>query len=277
MKQRVVLVTGASSGIGKATAKLFAEQGYITYATARHSETFPVLQAFGCQPLRIDVTDELSMGTAMQEIEGKHGAVDILINNAGYSQAGPLEEVSIAAPRKQFETNVCGLLRMSQLVLPGMRRQGWGRIINLSSVAGVVTMPGVGAYAMSKHAVETLSDALRCEVKPFGVGVICIQPGGVATNFAQVEEQLFDAGQQDGPYATFCQNVISVLRQGASTNSAVILKPEDVARVILKAATVHHPRTRYKVGPLAKILPLVRTVLPDRVWDRFMAIQFKMS
>ena len=276
MNQRVVLITGASSGIGKATAALFAQQGHITYATARRSETFPELQALGCYPLYIDVTDEESMIAAVQEIEAKHGAIDVLVNNAGYSQAGPLEELTLTAIRQQFETNVFGPLRMSQIVLPSMRRKGGGRIINVSSVAGIVTMMGTGAYTMSKHAVECFSDVLRYEVKPFGVDVITIQPGGVSTNFTRVEEELFDQGDQNSPYMKFRENILKTLRQGASENR-LILKPEQVAQVILIAATVSRPRKRYKVGFLAKMVSGLQSTLPEPMWDRFVASMYSMD
>jgi NAD(P)-dependent dehydrogenase (short-subunit alcohol dehydrogenase family) len=276
MKQYVILITGASSGIGKATAKLFAEQGYITYATARRRETFPELQALDCHPLYVDVTDEASIMAAIQEIETKHGAVDILVNNAGYSQAGPLEELALTAIRRQFETNVFGPLRLSQMVLPGMRNKGGGRIINVSSLAGVVTMMGTGAYTMSKHVVECFSDVLRYEVKRFGVDVITIQPGGVSTNFTHVEEALFSKGDQNSPYAKFRENVFKTLHQGGSSNR-LILKPEQVAQVIFKAATVPHPRKRYQVGVLAKMLPRVRDLLPEVMWDRLVARMYSME
>jgi NAD(P)-dependent dehydrogenase (short-subunit alcohol dehydrogenase family) len=276
LKQRVVLITGASGGIGKATAKLFAEQGHFTYAAVRRRESFPELQAIGCYPLYVDLTDEASMIAAVQEIETKHGAVDILVNNAGYSQDGPLEELALTAMRQQFETNVFGPLRLSQLVLPGMRNKGWGRIINLSSVAGAVTMMGTGAYTMSKHAVECFSDVLRYEVKPFGVDVITIQPGGVATNFTRVEEELFSQGDENSPYAKFRENVFKTLHQGASGNR-LILKPEQVALAILKAATVPRPHKRYRVGLLAKLLPCINSLLPEPVWDRFVTGLYSMS
>jgi NAD(P)-dependent dehydrogenase (short-subunit alcohol dehydrogenase family) len=276
MKQRVVLITGASSGIGRATARLFAEQGHITYATARRRETFPELQALACHPLYIDVTDEESMIAAVQEIEAKHGAVDLLVNNAGYSQAGPLEELTLAAIRQQFETNVFGPLRMSQAVLPGMRRKGGGRIINVSSVAGTITMMGTGAYTMSKHAIECFSDVLRYEVKSFGIDVITIQPGGVSTNFTRVEEGLFGQGDQNSPYTKFRENVFKTLHQGASENR-LILKPEQVAQVILKAATASRPRKRYRVGLLAKMLLLIHRTLPEPVWDRLVASMYSMD
>lgn len=276
MKQQVILITGASSGIGKATAQLFAEHGHITYATTRRREAFPELQALACHPLYVDLSDEASMLAAIQDIEAKHGSVDVLVNNAGYSQAGPLEELALTAIRQQFETNVFGPLRMSQLVLSGMRNKGRGRIITVSSLAGVVTMMGTGAYTMSKHAVECFSDVLRYEVKPFGVKVITIQPGGVSTNFTSVEEALFSQGNQNSPYAKFRENVLKTLHQGTSENP-LILKPEQVAQIILEAATVPHPRRRYQVGVLAKMLPRVRDLLPEIVWDRLVARMYSMD
>ncbi|HZR41585.1 MAG TPA: SDR family oxidoreductase [Ktedonobacteraceae bacterium] len=276
MKQLVVLITGASSGIGKATAQLFAEHGHITYVTARRRETFPELQALACYPLYVDLTDEASILAAVRGIETKHSAVDVLVNNAGYSQAGPLEELPLSAMRQQFETNVFGPMRLSQLVLPGMRNKGRGRIITVSSVAGVVAMMGTGAYTMSKHAVECFSDVLRYEVRPFGVNVITIQPGGVSTNFTSVEESLFSQGEHNSPYATFRENVFKTLHQGASS-TPLILKPEQVAQVILKAATVPRPRKRYQVGVLAKMLPRVRDLLPEIMWDRLVARMYSMD
>jgi NAD(P)-dependent dehydrogenase (short-subunit alcohol dehydrogenase family) len=178
--------------------------------------------------------------------------------------------------RQQFETNVFEPLRMSQLVLPGMRRQRRGRIINLSSVAGSVTMMGTGAYTMSKHALECFSNVLRYEVKPFSVDVITIQPGGVATNFTRVEEELFSQGDRSSPYAKFRENVLRTLHQGGGSNR-LILKPEQIAQVILEVATVPHPRKRYRVGFLAKMLPRVRELLPEPIWDRFVARLYSMD
>lgn len=276
MKQLIVLITGASSGIGKATARLFAEHGHITYATVRNQEAFSELQTLACHPLSVDLTDEASMLAAVQKIEERHGAVDILVNNAGYSQAGPLEELPLSAMRQQFETNVFGPLRLAQLILPGMRNRGGGRIIAVSSLAGVVTMMGTGAYTMSKHAVECLSDVLRYEVRPFGVKVITIQPGGVSTNFTSVEEALFYQGNANSPYATFREKVFKTLHQGASENP-LILKPEQVAQVILKAATVPHPQKRYQVGMLAKTLPRIHDLLPEVLWDRLVARMYSLD
>jgi NAD(P)-dependent dehydrogenase (short-subunit alcohol dehydrogenase family) len=278
MSGKVVIVTGASSGIGKAVARLFAQNGFVTYAGARRSEVFAELQALGCQPICIDVTDESTMRAAIESIEARHGAVDVLVNNAGYGQMGPLEELSMEQVRQQFETNVFGLLRMSQLVLPAMRRRRSGRILNISSAGGEFTVAGAGVYHMSKYAVESLTDALRYEVKSFGVDVISIQPGGVATNFVHVGEQVSQSDDADSPYATFRHHLKEGTRRLFIDNSpAGILTPEQVAQVIYTAATAARPRTRYKVGWLAKALPRVRRLLPDRVWDRAIALQFPMS
>ncbi len=178
-----VLVTGASSGIGHATARALAAAGYVTVATARDPAALADLAAVGCQTLALDVTDEGALTAAVRTVEQAHGGVAVLINNAGYGEMGPLEEVPIAALRRQFETNVVGAARLCQLVLPGMRRRGYGRIVNVSTMGGVMAMLGGGAYYASKHALEALSDALRAEVAPFGIAVVVIQPGLVWSGF----------------------------------------------------------------------------------------------
>jgi NAD(P)-dependent dehydrogenase (short-subunit alcohol dehydrogenase family) len=165
---RAVLITGCSSGIGWATAEHLARRGWAVYATARNVEKISPLAERGCRLLPLDVTDEDSMRDAVEEVERIEGAVGVLINNAGYSQSGAVEEVPIEKVRRQFETNVFGLVRMCQLVLPGMRGQGYGRIVNLSSMGGKLTFPGGGFYHASKYAVEAISDALRFEVRGFG-------------------------------------------------------------------------------------------------------------
>src|SRR4051795_6076398 len=174
---RAVLITGCSSGIGRATAERLARAGYTVYATARKPESIADLEGAGCRTLALDVTDEESMSAAVRTVEEAEGAVGVLVNNAGYSQSGAVESVPMDAIRRQFETNVFGLVRMCQLVLPGMREQHWGRIVNISSMGGKFTFPGGGVYHATKHAVEALSDALRFEVAGFGVKVIVIEPG----------------------------------------------------------------------------------------------------
>jgi NAD(P)-dependent dehydrogenase (short-subunit alcohol dehydrogenase family) len=276
-KAKVALITGCSSGIGRAAALSFAKAGYVTYATARRVETLEDLRTQGCHTLHLDVTDEGSMKAAVQEIEKKHNAVDILVNNAGYGLNGPVEELDMASVRQQFETNVFGLVRLSQLVLPGMRRKGWGRIVNIGSVGGTFTAPGAGAYHASKWAVESFNDALRFEVKSFGVDVVLIQPTGVYTSFDKKIAVSSAPLSATSPYKFFMDNHIKVTTQMFSgKNSAGIIKAEDVANVILKAAQAQRPRTRYKVGLSAHIYSGLRRLVSDRVWDRIMAAQFPM-
>src|SRR2546421_7312006 len=181
-----VLVTGCSSGIGHATAELLAAEGWKVYATARRPETLEELKHKGCETLALDVTDEASMSAAVKAVTEAEGAVEVLVNNAGYSQSGAVEAVPIEQARRQFETNVFGLIRMCQLVLPGMRGQHWGKIVNVGSMGGKLTFPGGGLYHATKYAVEALSDALRFEVRGFGVDVILIEPGLIVTRFGEV-------------------------------------------------------------------------------------------
>jgi NAD(P)-dependent dehydrogenase (short-subunit alcohol dehydrogenase family) len=278
LNSKVVLITGCSSGIGKATALAFVKAGYITYATARKPETLGDLKTQSCHTLQLDVTDESSMKTAVQEIERKHSAVDILVNNAGYGLNGPVEELDMANVRHQFETNVFGLVRLSQLVLSGMRGKGWGRIINIGSVGGTFTAPGAGAYHASKWAVESFNDALRYEVKPFGIDVVLIQPTGVYSEFDKKIAVSNSPLAQSSPYKFFMDNHIKVTTEMFSGNSSAgIIKAEDVASVILKAAQARRPRTRYKVGLSAHIYSGLRRFVSDRQWDALMARQFPMQ
>jgi len=264
---RVVLITGCSSGIGWATAERLARRGWAVYATARNIEEISPLAERGCRLLPLDVTDEDSMRDAVAEVERIEGAVGVLINNAGYSQSGAVEEVPMQKVRRQFETNVFGLVRMCQLVLPGMRRQGFGRIVNLSSMGGKLTFPGAGFYHASKHAVEAISDALRFEVRGFGVEVVVIEPGVIRTGFAQTAVDLM--GEGSGPYAGFDAGVASMTRENYERGPLAALGggPEAVAETIERAVSAARPRARYTVTPSAKLLILARRLLPDRVWD----------
>jgi len=264
---RVVLITGCSSGIGWATAERLARRGWAVYATARNVEEISPLAERGCRLLPLDVTDEDSMRDAVAEVERIEGAVGVLINNAGYSQSGAVEEVPMQKVRRQFETNVFGLVRMCQLVLPGMRRQGFGRIVNLSSMGGKLTFPGAGFYHASKHAVEAISDALRFEVRGFGVEVVVIEPGVIRTGFAQTAVDLM--GEGSGPYAGFDAGVARMTRENYERGPLAALGggPEAVAETIERAVSAARPRARYTVTPSAKLLILARRLLPDRVWD----------
>jgi NAD(P)-dependent dehydrogenase (short-subunit alcohol dehydrogenase family) len=269
---KAVLATGCSSGIGKATALKLAADGWTVYATARNPETLTDLEAHGCKMLALDVTDEASMTAAVHAVQGAEGAIGVLINNAGYSQSGAVESVPIDDVRRQFETNVFGLLRMCQLVLPGMREQHWGRIVNLSSMGGRVTFPGGGIYHATKYAVEALSDALRFEVRGFGVEVIIIEPGLIVTNFGGTASASVQTG---GPYAEFNRKVASLTEDAYHGPMAKLGGgPEAVAKTIAAALKAEHPKTRYPVTASAHLMINQRRLMPDRLWDLVMRTQF---
>ncbi|MFL5869406.1 MAG: SDR family NAD(P)-dependent oxidoreductase, partial [Thermoleophilaceae bacterium] len=201
---KAVLITGCSTGIGRATAEHLAGQGLTVYATARKAESIEDLKDKGCRTLALDVTDESSMQAAVQTVEEAEGAVGALVNNAGYSLSGAIETIPMDSIRKQFETNVFGLIRMSQLVLPGMRRQRHGRIVNVSSMGGRLTFPGGGIYHATKYSVEAISDVLRFEVQGFGVDVVLIEPGLIKTEFANAAVgSMGDQETDGGPYGDF--------------------------------------------------------------------------
>ena len=273
---KAVLITGCSSGIGRATAERLAGRGHVVYATARRLDSIQDLADTGCRTLALDVTDEASMAAAVAAVEEAEGAVGALVNNAGYSQSGAVESVRLDDVRAQFETNVFGLIRMSQLVLPGMRRQGRGRIVNVGSMGGKLTFPGGGVYHATKYAVEAISDAMRFEVKGFGVDVVLIEPGLIRTDFASAAVGALHSGTAgEGPYAAFNQ-VVAARTVGAYEGPAARLGggPEVVAKAIERAITSRRPRARYTVTPSARLLIGQRALSTDRMWDAFMGRQF---
>jgi short-subunit dehydrogenase len=272
-----VLITGCSTGIGRATAKYLARRGHTVYATARKVESIQDLEEHGCRLLQLDVTDEESMRRAVAAVEEQEGAVGALVNNAGYSLSGAVESVSMEEIRRQFETNVFGLIRMCQLVMPGMRRQKHGRIVNVSSMGGKVTFPGGGIYHATKHAVEGLSDVLRWEARGFGIDVSIIEPGLIRTEFGHTAvSALGQATTEEGPYAEF-NAAVSATTEGAYAGAAsrMAAEPEAVSRAIHKAITRRRPRPRYLITLGARVMIAMRRLLPDRGWDAIMASQFK--
>jgi NAD(P)-dependent dehydrogenase (short-subunit alcohol dehydrogenase family) len=273
---RAVLVTGCSSGIGQATAERLARAGWTVYATARRPETLAGLEASGCRTLALDVTGEASMQAAVKTVEDAEGAVGVLINNAGYSQSGAIESVSMERVREQFETNVFGLVRMCQLALPGMRRQGWGKIVNLSSGGGKFTFPGGGFYHATKHAVESISDALRFEVRSFGVDVIIVEPGLIRTEFGGTVATRIAEHTTDGPYREFNEEVAKTTKEVYEKGPLGKLggPPETVAKAIEKAISARRPRARYLVTPSVRVMMAPHTLLPDRAWDAFLRTRF---
>jgi NAD(P)-dependent dehydrogenase (short-subunit alcohol dehydrogenase family) len=273
---KTVLITGCSSGIGRATAELLGRDGWAVYATARRLETIEDLATAGCRLVQLDVCDEVSMQAAIEIVERERGAVDVLVNNAGYGQEGAVEDVPVAELRRQFETNLFGPHRLTRLVLPGMRHKGWGRIVNVSSMGGKVTFPGGGAYHASKHALEAISDALRYEVRPFGVDVVVIEPGLVKTRFGETSVGAIDTVSSDSsPYRDFNAGLASVVGgayEGPMARLAV--EPEAVARVIEKSIRARHPRARYVVPGFVRLLLFARRILPDRMWDAALRRRF---
>jgi len=271
-----VLITGASSGIGRAAAQRLARHPDLTvYATARCPEAVADLAQTGTRVLALDVTDEDSMRAAVAAVEAEHGAVGVLINNAGYGEYGTIEEADLAAVRRQFDTNVFGLARMSQLVLPGMRAAGTGRIVNVGSMGGRIVFPAGGYYHASKYAVEALSDALRFEVAPFGITVALIEPGLIRTEFAGTAAGTLAASAAPaGPYAAL--NAIADKQLADSYRSGwVSAPPEAVAATIERAVTATTPRDRYVVTAAAKALVHTRRLLGSGIFDAYLRTQFR--
>jgi NAD(P)-dependent dehydrogenase (short-subunit alcohol dehydrogenase family) len=274
---KAVLVTGCSSGIGRATAQHLASKGWTVYATARRAESIADLEAAGCRTLALDVTDETSMKAAVEVVQGEHGAVGVLVNNAGYSQSGAVESVPIQDVRRQFETNVFGLVRLTQLVLPGMRNQHWGKVVNISSMGANFVFPGGGFYHATKYAVDAISDALRFEVKGFGVDVVIIQPGLIKTDFGNAAVgAMGDVEQDGGPYGSFNAAVGEATKSVYESGPMGKLGggPETVAKAIQRAITARRPKARYRVTPSAHLLIRQRSLMTDRMWDAMMRSQF---
>ena len=277
---KAVLITGCSTGIGRATAERLARSGWTVYATARRPESIADLARAGCKTLALDVTDEDSMRAAVQTVEDVEGAVGVLVNNAGCSQGGPVEQVPMEAVRRQFETNVFGAIRLAQLVLAGMRGQRWGKIVNVGSMGGRVTFPGGGLYHATKYSLEAISDALRFEVRGFGVDAILIEPGLITSDFARAavaSTATLDERDNatDGVYERFNAKV-ATLTTGVYEGPMRHLGggPDVVAKAIEKAISRRRAPARVLVTPSARLTVLQRRLLPDRAWDAAMRAQF---
>src|SRR5262249_15111439 len=268
-------IPGCLTGIGRATAEQLARSGWTVYATARRLDAIQDLATKGCRILALDVCDEGSMRAAVDAVERAEGAVGVLVNNAGYGQEGAFEGNPMTEIRRQFDTNVFGLIRLTQMVLPGMRRQGWGKIVNLSSMGGKLTFPGGAFYHATKHAVEALSDALRFEVQGFGVDVIVVEPGPIKTRFGDTAVGSVGHAGDDPAYAAFNQAVATMIKEAyEGPMGRLAAGPEAVAQVIKKAIEAQRPATRYTVTAAARILMGLRRWLPDRAFDAFLRTQF---
>jgi len=266
---QTALLTGASSGIGEETAKGLLAAGYIVYAGARRVDAMRSLEAAGARLLSLDVTDDASMTAAVDAILRETGRIDVLVNNAGYGSFGALEDVPLDEGRRQFEVNIFGLARLTQLVLPTMRAQRAGRIVNVSSASGKVGEPFGCWYHASKHALEGLSDSLRMELHPFGIDVVIIEPGPTRTPWGGIARGSLTRHSGAGAYRDGAQAHIAMLV--AASKGSMPSAPSDVAAVIVKAVRSRRPQTRYPVGG-AKIVLILRRILSDRGFDAFIRL-----
>ena len=267
MTNKTVLITGASSGIGKETAKTLVGQGYTVYTAARRVEKMEDLRDLGCVPLRMDITREEDIKSVVERIRSDKGGVDILINNAGFGTQGSIEETSLEDARYQFDVNLFGLARLTQLVLPYMRGNRFGKIINISSVGGKIYVPLGGWYHATKHALEGWSDCLRTEVQQFGIDVVIIEPGAIGTEFNDVFVGPMLERSGDGPYKDLARGIANYARdieQRPNGSSP----PSVIAATIDKALKARRPRTRYAAGKLAKPILFARRWASDRMFDR---------
>ncbi|MFC8038467.1 oxidoreductase [Paenarthrobacter sp. NPDC057355] len=267
MAPRVALVTGASTGIGFETALALSAAGFTVYAGARRVELMEPLKEHGIFVVSLDVTSEESMTLAVAEVEAAHGHVDVLVNNAGYGSYGSLEEVPLAEGRRQFEVNVMGLARMTQLVIPGMRSARTGRIINVTSIGGKIYEPLGAWYHGTKFAVEGISDSLRLELKPHGIDVVIIEPSGTDTEWGTIAGEGLLATSGDGPYADQAHIVAAALASTSGHGHVLSTPAQVVAKTIVRAAMAKRPGTRYPVGRGAWGVLAMRKILPDRVFD----------
>jgi NAD(P)-dependent dehydrogenase (short-subunit alcohol dehydrogenase family) len=265
--QKVALVTGGSSGIGESTAIALVEAGFTVYAAARRVERMARLTDHGVRPLAMDVTDDGSMRAGVQRILDETGRLDVLVNNAGYGSYGALEDVPLEEARAQFEVNVFGAARLTQLVLPAMRAQRSGKVVNITSMGGKIPTPLGAWYHATKYALEGLSDCLRMEVKPFGIDVIVIEPGGIRTEWPGIAAEKVRAVSSENPYSPQGNAVAESLTSESTAKRSS--EPTVIANAITKAVTTRRPKTRYAVGFGAKPMIFLHDVLPDRTFDSF--------
>ena len=263
---KIAFVTGASSGIGEATARRLLEAGYTVFAGARRLDRMAALAGLGASLVPLDLTDDASIIRAVETIKSQAGRLDVLVNNAGYGSYGALEDVPLEEARRQFEVNVFGLARLCQLVLPIMRAQKSGKIVNVTSIGGKIWEPLGAWYHATKFAVEGLSDCLRVEVGRLGIDVIIIEPGAIRTEWAGIARDGLLQVSGNGPYADQAERHAAMLKSADTTSLAS--PPDVVAKTILRAVQAARPRTRYATGGGAHLILFLRKILTDRMFDR---------
>ena len=266
--KKVILLTGASSGIGYQTAESLAKEGHVVYGAARRIEKMETLKQFGVKPIYLDVTDEESIKSSIDTIIENEGRIDVLINNAGYGSFGAVEDVEINEARRQFEVNLFGLARLVQLVLPHMRKQKEGRIINVSSMGGRLTTYFGAWYHATKYALEAFSDALRMEVSDFGIDVSLIEPGGIKTDWGIIASDKLANSAKGGAYEKEAMKTAKGMKKQYSGN--LLSNPIVITKAISKAVNSNRPKARYLIGFMAKPLVFLHTILPTKVFDKIM-------
>ena len=272
--KKVILITGASSGIGKASAEQLISEGHIVYGFARDIENLQKIS--GLRAIEGDMTKDESLVNAVKAILSAEGKIDVLFNNAGYGLYGAVEDIPIEAARRQFEVNLFGLARLTQLVLPHMRKAGSGLIINTSSMGGKVYFPLGAWYHATKHAVEGFSDSLRVDLKGFGIRVVIIEPGAIATQFGNVVEGPLMKYSGKGAYSEMAKAVVKGT-ENTYGKPNTISPPSVIAKAVSRAVNSKNPKTRYAAGKFAKPLIFARTFLGDRIFDRIASMQISQA
>lgn len=275
MNPLIILITGASSGIGYEASRLLASKGHKIYAAARRTERMDSLRPLGITPLHLDVTSQSSAQAAIDLIIQNEGRIDVLINNAGYGELGPIETTNLQDAQRQLDVNVLGLARMAQLVMPHMRHQHSGRIVNIASIAGRITFPYAGWYNASKYAVESLSDAMRMELRPYGIDVVIIEPGGVYSNWGIIAaDQLRKSSAQTvySAKATRMARVFDMMYRRNPYN--LMTSATRAAHHVCKAATTRRPKTRYSFGVGNATMRILHTILPAPLFDSLITFLF---
>jgi short-subunit dehydrogenase len=268
---KVVLITGASAGIGKATAIYLAQNGYTVYAAARRIEKMQELEAFGIKPIMLDVTKSESAAACADQILNEAGSIDILVNNAGFGCYGAIEDVQMEDARYQLEVNVFGAMRLVQLVLPGMRKNKFGRIVNISSVGGKVAGPLGGWYHASKFALEGLSDSLRNEVRGFGIDVIVIEPGATQSEWGDIALDNLLKVSGETAYKDLATKIYQMFKRNSVKKPAALV----IAELVLRSLEAKDPQTRYWGGYMASTVLLMKKILSDKLMDKVIMSQLK--
>ena len=269
--KKTALVTGASSGMGKSIAKRLIKDGYQVYVAARSVNKMADLATLGAQPLRMDVSKDEEIVAGVDTILAQTGGVDVLVNNAGFGLYGPVEDVPLSEARYQFEVNLFGAARLTQLLLPAMRDKRFGTIVNISSMGGKVYTVLGAWYHATKHALEGWSDSLRLEVEPFGIRVVIIEPGLIETGFGDAGQQGMAERSKGGPYEKLADRVVNAMAVNYGHNRGT--SPNVVANTVSQAIAAFHPRTRYAVGAYAKPMIFIRKWFGDRMFDRIIKTQ----